>query len=270
MLAPDPQEIPISLDWVNTKLHMAACGGRDQVVRDLCNRGWEGYEKPLPKLIALLVGSTKSVFLDIGANTGYYSLLASAVGACSVRAFEPVPQICEVIKCNIRHSSHALGAPIEIYNIALSNHAGHANLYIPNPEHGLIETSASLSQTFKGSYSYSITVQVDTLDRHLSTFPLDKSCLIVAKLDVESLEPSVLLGGAGAIREYMPIIITEILPDVDTRFYVKWMQKYDYLHYSLDPLRGATLTSDVEASPVNRDHLFAHKSIDLKKLLSRL
>ena len=50
---------------------MDDCGGRDQVVSQVCNQGWRSYEPPLPLLIAKVVSARPTAFFDVGANTAY-------------------------------------------------------------------------------------------------------------------------------------------------------------------------------------------------------
>jgi len=95
---------------------MDSCGGRDQVARQISAQGWRAYEAPLPTLIEAWCSRLQAVFLDIGANTGFYSLLAATSGARHVHAFEPVTEIADVLKANVvlsefRHKSVCTPAP---------------------------------------------------------------------------------------------------------------------------------------------------------------
>lgn len=270
MLAPDPIQIAIELPDRSVYLHMAACGGRDQVVRELAQNGWLAYERPLPKLISILVSSQKCSFLDIGANTGYYSLLAAVLGSDEVRAYEPVPQICEVIKCNIIHTFNTCSQPICIFPLALSNQDGEAQLFVPDGSHGLIETSSSLNSYFKKHHAYSLQITRSTLDSHVRNVPLRNNNLVVIKIDVESHEPEVLQGASLLIQERRPIIIAEILPGGTDEWFQEWAIKYDYEHYSLDPIKGAKKRKQIKASSKYRDHLFAPKERAVEHLLREL
>jgi FkbM family methyltransferase len=167
MLAPDPVKISIDLPENTYYIYMAACGGRDQIVSQISHDGWLSYEKPLPNLISRLVRSQRTSFLDIGANTGYYSLLAAVLGSVEVRAYEPVPQICEVMKCNIIHTFKTKFHPITVWSLALSNSNGKGELFVPDPSHGLIETSSSLNSGFKKIHAYNLQIDKTTIDSHL-------------------------------------------------------------------------------------------------------
>lgn len=52
--------------------------GRDQVARALWSGGWDGFEPPLPSVVAATLRRWPGMFLDVGANSGLYSLIAIA------------------------------------------------------------------------------------------------------------------------------------------------------------------------------------------------
>lgn len=271
MLAPDPIEIPIVIsDKEVCSIRMAACGGRDQVVKELIHKGWLAYESPLPKLLSILVRSHKISFLDVGANTGYYTLLAAALGSEEVRSYEPVPQICEIIRCNIFHTFNLHQHPISVYPIALSNLDGEDQLFVPDPSHGLIETSSSLNSSFKKSHAYSLRIIKSTLDTHIRENPLNDNTVVVIKIDVESHEPEVLEGASSLIDNRRPIVIAEILPGFRPEWFENWANQYNYDHYILDSCKGAIKSNQVRASAVQRDHLFVPQEFSTENLLNSL
>jgi FkbM family methyltransferase len=270
MLAPDPVEILVTFPSKTYSISMAACGGRDQVVKQLSLDGWLAYESPLPKLISILIRSQKTTFLDIGANTGYYTLLAAVLGSEEVRAYEPVQQICEVVKCNIYHTFNTRSHPITVHPIALSNVDGEDQLFVPDASHGLIETSSSLNSNFKQNHAYSLQVTKATLDSHTREFPLRNDTLVVIKIDVESHEPEVLQGAGCLIRTRRPVIIAEILPGFSSAWFQDWANENNYDHYSLDCHEGATKSPRVLASTDHRDHLFVPRELAIEYLLRDL
>ena len=136
---------------INPPIRMHSCGGRDQIPGLIYYRGWRGFEHPFPRLLeAALISAPDGLFFDVGANTGLYSLLSKSV--CpkrAVHAFEPFPPTLEILKRNIALNSHA--SDIHVSDAATSDETGTAELFVPVQEHGLVETSASLSSTFKTS-----------------------------------------------------------------------------------------------------------------------
>lgn len=263
MLAPDPVDIQVQLGDFKSNFRMAACGGRDQVVRKVSAEGWYAYEPPLPQLIAQLVAGGKTAFFDVGANTGYYSLLAASLGSPDVRAFEPIHQIAEVIRCNIVHTYGSLASNIKIYETALADHDGKARLFIPNPGHGLIETSSSLNPNFKESHHGEMMVEVERLDTHIANLPLSNELAAVVKIDVESFEPQVLRGAEQFIGRHRPFIIVEILPRFDSSFYSYWLNKLGYQHYRLGSGGRLMMSDAIEPRLASRDHLLVPSELDL-------
>jgi len=80
------------------------------------------------------------VFLDVGAQVGYYSTLAASLGA-KVYAFEPSPMNREYLLRNVQ------GMRVMVFDYALSNSAREANLFKgkTSGEHSLLGTGESVS-----------------------------------------------------------------------------------------------------------------------------
>ena len=123
-------------------LRMLSMGGRDGVARKAACRGWRGFEAPLPALFAACLDE-RSVVLDIGANTGFYSLLAAGFHPdVRVHAFEPVPDIAAILVENLKLNGFAPEA-VRVNRVAVGSENGETELYIPESQHGMVETSAS-------------------------------------------------------------------------------------------------------------------------------
>ena len=194
-------------------MRMGSCGGRDQFAHQLYYNGWPDFEYPLPSLMtAALANDPSGVFVDIGANTGVYSLLAKALRPeRSVHAFEPFPPIVSVLTGNIELNPFA--ADIKVVRMAASDQAGIAQLYIPTFEHGLIETSASLSSDFKPQHSQVVEVKTIRLDEYCSQWT---ERVGIMKVDVEGAEDRALKGAAEVLASHRPIVFCEILPSSGT------------------------------------------------------
>lgn len=147
---------------------------------------------PLGRLIKQTL-STNSLFIDIGANLGLYSLLAKAKGAQTI-AFEPEPQHVKFLKKqDYVDTLHAVG---------LSDNAGSFNFHI-HPEN----TGGSSLVNTPGSTI--ITVPVDRFDTLLDTITLPDNILI--KIDVEGNEDKTLLGFEKALKNnWRPRIYCEV------------------------------------------------------------
>lgn len=122
----------------------------------------------------------EDLFLDIGANVGSYTVLASAAAGARSLAFEPVPATFAGLQRNIRLN-------------AISNLATAMRLGIGDSEQTLSMTAdrGGLNHVVQGTWSGStVEVQVRRLDDVLA----GQSCRLV-KLDTEGFEMNVLRGG---------------------------------------------------------------------------
>ena len=77
---------------------MSTDGGRDHVASTIARTGWRSFEQPLPQVLAAIATEARGAVYDVGANTGFYSLLARHVNRrVPVRAFEPYPPVLELL-----------------------------------------------------------------------------------------------------------------------------------------------------------------------------
>src|SRR5262249_35789026 len=156
----------------------------DQIARGLWRYGWWGFECPVPDLFALWLksdGGTRQHVVDVGANSGFYSLLAVHVRSDVVaHAFEPYPPVRRLLARNLRLNVRARGR-VQVLPWAASNRIGTATLYVPDDDHGLIETSCSLDPASRVSFARTLGVETTTLDEYCATLP---ACAVsVVKID---------------------------------------------------------------------------------------
>jgi FkbM family methyltransferase len=193
--------------------HVLRVRGSDQVALMAATSGWASFEQPLPVVITALVDRfcRGRLVADVGANSGYYSLLVTAVDPrVRVDAFEPYPPVTAILRRNL-----AINAAdrITVRTAALGEMSGRATLYVPNDTHGLVETSSSLNPDFTMlGVGSQVSVTVTTLD---DVYPEGGAQPALLKIDVESLEAEVLRGGASLLRNARPLVIVEVLPHAD-------------------------------------------------------
>lgn len=146
------------------------------------------------------------VFIDVGANMGYYSLVgAKMVGhAGHVHSFEPSAKMVGELRYNVALNGFN---NVCINNMALGEKNGIAQL--SRYEQGK-EAYGSLAQRpFPGAQVIGYdAVQVTTLDEHSTAHGISR--VDVIKMDVEGAELNVLSGALETIRNFRPIIILEI------------------------------------------------------------
>ncbi|MEZ5824197.1 MAG: FkbM family methyltransferase [Geminicoccaceae bacterium] len=119
------------------------------------------------------------LFVDIGANVGAYSLLASGVAGATSIAFEPVPRTYERLVANIRLND--LVELVEVHNAGLAEREGMLRF---------TSTLGGLNHVVEGATDRP-TVEVPV--RRLEDV-LGERVPLIAKLDVEGYEKSVLAG----------------------------------------------------------------------------
>ena len=146
------------------------------------------------------------VFVDIGANTGLYSLFASKkVGDEGlVIAAEPSPRELRHFRENISLNNFS---NIKIYEGVVVDKIGKEKLKIAEEGHEGHNTLGSF--VYKATRLKEIReVNAITLDEFLEKFNLRR--LDCIKIDVEGAELKVLQGGRRCIRKYTPVILFEL------------------------------------------------------------
>ena len=181
------------------------------VTKQLFWKGAQNFE--YTPIFERLVRNCKS-FIDIGANTGYYSLLAAKANPeIIVHAFEPASGPFHFLEQNILIND--LKSRVSIHPIALSDQRGEVEFFeILNPEGTFAKYNLSgvggLKKTHETQeHSVRKMVRAEALDDYRRELNLNHYDLI--KIDTEGTENLVLQGAAEIIRNYKPIIICETL-----------------------------------------------------------
>jgi FkbM family methyltransferase len=133
-------------------------------------------------------------FLDVGANVGYFSLMASQfVGREGrVLAVEPNPRAFEALSANLSQS-HTSNVQADM--IALGESEGTLGLYVPPADE-----NRDYNVTIVANPSWTrIEVPCRRLDWCLADWHTDRIDLM--KMDVEGAEPRVLAGGSSALAD---------------------------------------------------------------------
>jgi len=125
------------------------------------------------------------IFLDIGANQGLYSLIASENKNCiECFSFEPVPQTIKILKKNI--SQNGLSRKVKVIEYGIDAIQSNKRKIIIDPTHSGSATLNDISNS--SSYEY-----IKTINRnYLEKLKLPDNEEIIIKLDVEGNEVKVL------------------------------------------------------------------------------
>lgn len=167
---------------------------------------WEKQSTDLWSEIAL----KSKVILDIGANTGYYSLIAKTINSnAKVFGFEPIPHIYKWYAENCKINSFE----IDCFNVAVSDTSGEDTIYLANTTQNIY--SASLIEDFAVSHSRAKVHPLKITSISLKDFIIKNNieCIDLMKIDVEGLELKVLNGMGIYLNEFRPSILIEVLSD---------------------------------------------------------
>ena len=144
-----------------------------------------------------------SVVWDIGANVGFYTVIASRlVGTGQVIAFEPLPSSCAAIEQNLKLNGMT---NVEIVGIAVSDEIGTATL---NVYGGSTTARLGTRESSKVGRTplYQIEVPVSTIDAQLEAFPAPA----LVKMDIEGAEAPALRGATALLTQVKPTLICEL------------------------------------------------------------
>lgn len=175
-------------------------------------------EPPVQEALRRTVGPGVT-FWDVGANVGFFSLLAARLGG-TVHAFEPVRENVEVLAGNIRENG--LNDRIHVHPVAVAAEPGRASLLV-------VEDPSWSHLADRGRHPRTreeVDVEVVTLDG-LELSPPD-----VVKIDVEGSEIDVLEGMRRTIERHRPAVVCE-LHGTGSRF-VELMESFGYSVTALD------------------------------------
>jgi len=225
----------------------------DQVSSALEHSGWKSFERPMPEFFNKASQLATGAIIDVGANTGFYSLLSASVSESKIYAFEPDPEIIPILLENI--SINDFSSKIDVSTIALSSKHGTSMLYIPDQSHGCVETSSSLNKEFKESHSDCKPVAVETIDRIFSPILRKKEKISLIKIDVEGHEAEVLRGAEKTIRRCRPVIFIEILPAADIDYLNEFIRRFKYKDIVMND-QGATIQDIVKFRKDGWNHIF--------------
>jgi FkbM family methyltransferase len=158
------------------------------------------FEPNETALVKTLLSKT-DVFINVGANIGYYCCWALQREKAVV-AFEPLAGNVRHLCRNIR--ANGWGSRIEIFPIALSDDCGIVEIFGTG-------TGASLLRGWAGApANISVLVPASTLDKILAQRFAGRQCFVL--IDVEGVEEAVLRGAQQLIaRTPKPVWLVEIM-----------------------------------------------------------
>lgn len=195
----------------------------DPLAKKLFWWGFDGHEPETAKVFYQLAKRCGTVF-DIGANIGYFTLLASFANEKSqVVAFEPSPRHFAWLQANLLLNNATNVAAVQG---AVSSEDRNLVLYLT--EDG---ATSSLISNFR-EQAVPIEVPSLSLDSYVAQNRIGKVDLI--KIDVESGEPLVFEGMRTLLKNDQPLLICEVLGATE-RFLNSFLSDYGYDYYWITP-----------------------------------
>lgn len=160
-------------------------------------------------------------FVDVGANNGYYTLMAASAGF-EVCSFEPNPVVCDMVQRSLFLNNCS---EVFLNQAAVSDKYGKAQLSQHENHSG--------ANSLEGDKDYSIEVDVVTLDDSIPEYYPEYVTLII-KVDVEGHERNV-WRGAREIRE-----------TTDNIWFLEWVPCRHGIEYNREWLTEVLETHDLQ------------------------
>ena len=160
-------------------------------------------EKSTSHLIVKLYRDKRIVFVDIGSNLGWYSLLAKSLNSKSVVfAFEPVNSVREKLLQNVEQNGYY---DIHVESCALGATSDTAKIWSYSENNGM----HTLHPVKEWGAEPGQEVRIELLDRYTELFS-QQQLPILLKLDVEGSEMNVLKGSISLLKGNNVEMIIEI------------------------------------------------------------
>lgn len=197
------------------------------------------YEIPIQNIFAQHL-ETGAVFYDIGANVGFFSIVAAKLVGDSgkVFAFEPGKDNAQAIRHNAALNNFN---QIEVIEKAISNTSGSGQLLLAKYSGGHALATADAPPDLAGE----ITVDIVSIDDLIGQKLIEPPNFV--KVDVEGAELDVLKGMKETIKTYQPTIIYEVDDGDRAAYERKYQELADFMHsldYKVTPTENSYDTID--------------------------
>lgn len=154
----------------------------------------------IEKFFNIAKKNASATILDIGAQSGAFSLMAKYLPNTTWHAFEPDPVNESLLRENLNINSIN---NVTVYSKALGDNIGETILNI-NTKHRGLNTLGTNLKRFSVNDVQKINVEIDTLDNLFLNTKID-----LIKIDTEGCEYNIIKGGKELIKKYKPVIFLE-------------------------------------------------------------
>lgn len=192
------------------------------------------------------------LFIDVGANGGSYSILATKVRGCHAIAFEPAPENFSMLMRNL--SANSIQGLVTAHQAAVSDFVGTGTMSSASGATSQLIVSAPTAHT-------SEEIAVTTLDS------LDvPNRNILVKVDVEGAEESVIRGASQFLRNDNVLAVTmevhweSLSLSPDSLKVLRLMTELGFEHFHFDLISGNLRRG---TSPQHRNIIFSRRPDDV-------
>ncbi len=215
------------------------------------NLYWKGSFEPSTASIFFKLAQNARVILDIGSNTGFYTLLSCAANpTAEVVAFEPVPRVRQRLEKNVQANNWQ--ERCQISPCAASNQVGEAQFSVLR---GNVPASSSLDPVGHRGKKISevLTVPTTTID----TFCASRDTIDLVKIDVEGFEDVVLEGMKNTLTTFQPILIVECNHDGPSKRVEQLLRQNGYKFFYQLEHNGPVLVEKIvpDLNDIERNYL---------------
>jgi len=192
----------VIMNWING-LNLRIYPG-NEVFRSIFVRGI--YDPSLVTIINTLLPSD-GVFIDIGANMGYCSLLMSKTVGEDGKVFAIEPSERDFLRLVDNVSLNRLNN-VNVYRLAISDKSGNVKISIAPEERSSLNTLGTAFSNKGIEELRTEEVIATTLDAFIKQEEIDR--IDVIKMDIEGSEFKALKGARESIEKYRPTLIVGV------------------------------------------------------------
>lgn len=189
------------------------------------DRGWEKTSLKIWRKLCV----DANVVLDIGANTGLYSLVTKALNpTAKVYAFEPLPKVLEYLNYNVEINNF----DIKVIPKAVSNFIGNAKVFLREEEEFSYSVTVNKSLLAETTPQKELAIETLRLDDFIQQNKITSINLI--KVDVETHEPEVIEGMGEYLDKYKPDFLIEIWDKECALKLANMFKNKGYVYFDID------------------------------------
>ena len=158
--------------------------------------------------------SAKPVFVDVGANHGWFSLLAASLG-WAVSAFEALPSVVREFRRSVR--LNALDESVQIH-LAIATADSRKTLWVHpfvlGPSPTAYVTKAPKTHALSGAGARSVEIRSMRVDEGVALHGHSLSMVGVIKVDVEGCEIDAFRSASKVFEHAKPEVFLEVCPSL--------------------------------------------------------